>query len=125
MIPYSHNVSWLKASKSDATLTLTRKNTMHAFTHRFGRFFDQHLFQLTQDQKGLLRLVMGLSAKFLPKKGKAQGVFKRGSHTHKVGHKKASVAMFASTILSKSCAALKACIALTNPRAHEGTTGSM
>ena len=26
--------------------------------------------------------------KFLPKKGKAQGVFKRGSHTHKVGHKR-------------------------------------
>ncbi|KAG5586081.1 hypothetical protein H5410_046515 [Solanum commersonii] len=36
-------------------------------------------FTLTQDHKGLSKLVMRLSAKFLPKKGKAQWVLKRGS----------------------------------------------
>ncbi|KAG5576115.1 hypothetical protein H5410_056249 [Solanum commersonii] len=38
-------------------------------------------------KKVFSRLAMGLSAEFLPKKVKVQGVFKRGSHTHKVGHK--------------------------------------
>ncbi|KAG5631228.1 hypothetical protein H5410_002945 [Solanum commersonii] len=40
MIPYSHNGSSFKASESDATLTLTKKNTMHNFTHRFARIFQ-------------------------------------------------------------------------------------
>ncbi|KAG5629999.1 hypothetical protein H5410_001716 [Solanum commersonii] len=40
MIPYSNNDSLFKASKSDATLTLTKMNTMHAFSHRFARIFQ-------------------------------------------------------------------------------------
>ncbi|KAG5584837.1 hypothetical protein H5410_045271 [Solanum commersonii] len=74
MILYSHTmVQLFKAPKSNATLTLTKKNTMQAFTHRFARsgFEKGHVF-----------------IKFLPKKGKAQRWLTRGSHTHKVGHKR-------------------------------------
>ncbi|KAG5571846.1 hypothetical protein H5410_061612 [Solanum commersonii] len=35
MIPYSHNNSQFKATESNATLTRTKKNIMHHFTHRF------------------------------------------------------------------------------------------
>ncbi|KAG5610377.1 hypothetical protein H5410_021658 [Solanum commersonii] len=41
-------------------------------------FSDQHLFQLTQDIKGLFKACNRAECK-----GKAQGVFKNGSHTHK------------------------------------------
>ncbi|KAG5605590.1 hypothetical protein H5410_027082 [Solanum commersonii] len=66
MIPYSHNGSQFTASESHAKLTLTKKNTMHNFIHRFARvpFFSKRWF--------------------LPKKGNAHGVFKSGSHTHKL-----------------------------------------
>ncbi|KAG5599266.1 hypothetical protein H5410_030636 [Solanum commersonii] len=47
MIPYSHNGSQFKASKSDATLTLTNMNTMH----------------LIQNKKGLFKACNGLSSK--------------------------------------------------------------
>ncbi|KAG5585177.1 hypothetical protein H5410_045611, partial [Solanum commersonii] len=41
MIPYSHTkVSSFKALESNATLTLKKKNTMHAFTHKFARIFQ-------------------------------------------------------------------------------------
>ncbi|KAG5606618.1 hypothetical protein H5410_028110 [Solanum commersonii] len=40
MIPYSHNGSPFKALESDATVTLTKKNRMHNFTHRFARIFQ-------------------------------------------------------------------------------------
>ncbi|KAG5599833.1 hypothetical protein H5410_031203 [Solanum commersonii] len=40
MIPYSHNGLQFNASKSDTMLTLTKMNTMYAFTHRFARIFQ-------------------------------------------------------------------------------------
>ncbi|KAG5615165.1 hypothetical protein H5410_014989 [Solanum commersonii] len=53
-------------------------------------FSHQQLFQLTQDLKGLFKACNGAERKgmFHPKKAKSQGVFKRGSHTHKVGHER-------------------------------------
>ncbi|KAG5631209.1 hypothetical protein H5410_002926 [Solanum commersonii] len=59
-------------------------------------FSNRHLLQLTQDRKGLFKACNGIECKcgghvfikFLPQKGKTEGVFKRGLHTHKVGHKK-------------------------------------
>ncbi|KAG5577050.1 hypothetical protein H5410_057184 [Solanum commersonii] len=101
MISYSHNGSQFKASKSDATLTLTKKNTMHNFTHRFTRIFQSTFVSAHSRSKGLFKACNGAECKFgystnhnwikkgydfikfLPKKGKAQGVFKSGSHTHK------------------------------------------
>ena len=41
MIPYSHTmVQQFKVPESNATLTLTKMNIMHAFTHRFARIFQ-------------------------------------------------------------------------------------
>ncbi|KAG5581038.1 hypothetical protein H5410_051665 [Solanum commersonii] len=41
MIPYSHSmIQKFKVPESNATLTLTKKNTMPAFTHRFTHIFQ-------------------------------------------------------------------------------------
>ncbi|KAG5589975.1 hypothetical protein H5410_040489 [Solanum commersonii] len=69
---FTHNGSQFKVLESNATLTLTKMNTMHDFTHSSLKI-----------KKVFSRLVMGLSAKV-----KALREFKRSSHTHKVGHKK-------------------------------------
>ncbi|KAG5610209.1 hypothetical protein H5410_021490, partial [Solanum commersonii] len=52
-----------KIRNQNATLTLTKMNTMHDFTHKLPLFSNQQLFQLTQDQKGLFKACNGLSAK--------------------------------------------------------------
>ncbi|KAG5605708.1 hypothetical protein H5410_027200, partial [Solanum commersonii] len=52
-----------KVLESVAMLTLTNKNIMHNFTHSFPVFSNQHLFQHTQDQKGLFKDCNGVECK--------------------------------------------------------------
>ncbi|KAG5630813.1 hypothetical protein H5410_002530 [Solanum commersonii] len=59
-------VQQFKAPESNATLTLTKMNTMHDFTYRLPLFSNQQLFQLTQDQKGLFKACNGAECKGVP-----------------------------------------------------------
>ncbi|KAG5599581.1 hypothetical protein H5410_030951, partial [Solanum commersonii] len=43
MIPYSHKSSQFKASESNGTITLTKMNLMHDFTHKFAHIFHSTL----------------------------------------------------------------------------------
>ncbi|KAG5614835.1 hypothetical protein H5410_014659 [Solanum commersonii] len=56
MIPYSQTrVQQLIAPESPSTLTLTKMNTCMTPPVGFSLFSNQHLFQLTQDHKGLFK----------------------------------------------------------------------
>ncbi|KAG5631726.1 hypothetical protein H5410_003443 [Solanum commersonii] len=50
---------------------------MHNFTHRFAHIFQSTFVSAHSRSKRKVIVFI----KFLPKKAKAQGVFKRGSHT--------------------------------------------
>ncbi|KAG5580645.1 hypothetical protein H5410_051272 [Solanum commersonii] len=46
MIPYSHNGSQFKAPESDATLTVTKKNTVNDFTHSHNDMQRVHMLSM-------------------------------------------------------------------------------
>ena len=64
MTPQSHTlVQQYIAPESQTTLTFKKMNICMTSPIRLPLFFSQHLFQLSKDQKGLSRIVMGLIVK--------------------------------------------------------------